>query len=82
MDGYDYAALETKLVELKERYPEKTDASILLEQDIQYDTLVQVMDMVRVVEIVEEDSVVREDLFPDISIGDAPIQPEGAITGG
>ena len=82
VDGYDYDALETKLVELKERYPEKTDASILLEQDIQYDTLVQVMDMVRVVEIVEDDSVVREDLFPDISIGDAPIQPEGAFTGG
>ena len=81
-DGYDYEAVETKLVELKERYPEKTDASILLEQEIQYDTLVQVMDLVRVSETVEEDAVECSDLFPDISIGDAPIQPEGAVTGG
>jgi biopolymer transport protein ExbD len=81
-DGYDYEALEKKLAELKERYPEKTDASILLEQEIEYNTLVQVMDMVRIAETVENDSVVRSDLFPDISIGDAPIQDEGAFTDG
>ena len=72
-DGYDYAALAEKLVQLKERYPTKTDASILLEQDIEYDTLVQVMDRVRVEEEIMEDSIVRNDLFPDISIGDAPV---------
>jgi len=81
-EGYDYAAVETKLAELKERYPDKTDASILLEQDIEYNTLVQVMDMVRVLETIEDDSVVRSDLFPDISIGDAPIQDEEAFTDG
>ncbi len=52
---------------------DKTDVSILLESDISYDTLVQVMDRVRVAEIVEEEGVVRMDLFPDISIGDAPV---------
>jgi len=78
-DGaYDYDALSTKLSELKERYPEKTDASILLESDIEYDTLVQVMDRVRVEEEIQEDSVVRSDLFPDISIGDAPVAAGGA----
>jgi len=78
-DGYDYEAVETKLAELKEKYPTKTDASILLEQDIEYNTLVQVMDMVRVAETIEDDSVVRSDLFPDISIGDAPVvEPGGA----
>jgi len=74
---YDYDALSTKLSQLKKSYPSKTDASILLESDIAYDTLVQVMDRVRVEEEVTEDSVVRNDLFPDISIGDAPVQ-EGA----
>lgn len=73
--GYDYQALSDKLSQLKDRYPEKTDASILLEPDIEYDTLVQVMDRVRVEEEIEEDSVVRNDLFPDISIGDAPVLP-------
>ncbi len=77
-DGYDYDALSTKLSELKKRYPEKSDASILLEQDIPYDTLVQVMDTVRVAEAVEEESVVRSDLFPNISIGDAPVMDGGA----
>jgi len=28
-DGYDYGALRTKLSELKERYPDKSDAAIL-----------------------------------------------------
>ena len=55
-------------------------ASILLEQDIQYDTLVQVMDRVRIVERVDEveQSIKRFDLFPDISIGDAPVNKGGA----
>jgi len=78
VDGYDYEALGTKLSELKGRYPAKTDASILLEQDIAYDTLVQVMDTVRVAVEVDEDAIVRSDLFPDISIGDAPASDEGA----
>jgi biopolymer transport protein ExbD len=72
--GYDYESLSTKLTEIKDRYPEKTDASILLESEIPYDTLVQVMDRVRVAELVEDDGIRRKDLFPDISIGDAPIQ--------
>ena len=72
--GYDFEALSSKLTELKDSYPEKTDAAILLESEISYDTLVQVMDRVRVAELVEEEGVVRRDLFPDISIGDAPIQ--------
>jgi len=78
-EGYDYVALAEKLLELKERYPTKTDAAILLEQDIAYDTLVQVMDTVRVAEEVNEDDGVidRSDLFPDISIGDAPVLDGG-----
>ena len=78
VDGYDYEALRTKLSDLKKRYPKKSDASILLEQDIAYDTVIQVMDTVRVAETVEDDAVVRSDLFPDISIGDAPVLDGGA----
>ncbi|MCJ7589936.1 MAG: biopolymer transporter ExbD [Woeseiaceae bacterium] len=82
-DGYDYDAVGEKLAQLKERYPDKTDASILLEQDIPYDTLVQIMDTVRVsvdIEVNENDvkQLVRTDLFPDISIGDAPVLAGGA----
>ncbi len=76
--GYDYDALSEKLSEIKKGYPEKTDAAILLESDIAYDTLVQVMDKVRIEETIEEESIVRSDLFPDISIGDAPVAGPGA----
>ena len=77
-DGYDYEALSQKLSDIKQGYPEKTDAAILLEAEIAYDTLVQVMDRVRVEEVLDKESVVRTDLFPDISIGDAPVIGEGA----
>ena len=77
-DGYDYDALSGKLSALKKAYPSKTDAAILLESDIPYDTLIQVMDRVRIAEVIEDDSIVRSELFPDISIGDAPIRDGGA----
>lgn len=69
---YDMRSLGKQLRELKSRFPAKRDASILLEDDIAYEVLVQVMDALR------EDSAVRDksgsspELFPDISIGDAP----------
>ena len=72
-DGYDYESLSSKLTEIKDSYPEKTDAAILLESEIAYDTLVQVMDRVRVAELIEDENVTRKNLFPDISIGDAPV---------
>lgn len=79
-DGYDYEALSKKLADIKMRYPEKTDVAILLEAEIPYDTLVQVMDRVRVAVTIDEvnATIDRSDLFPDISIGDAPVSDGGA----
>ena len=77
-NGYDFDALSEKLSEIKKRYPEKTDVAILLESDIVYDTLVQVMDRVRIAQKIEDGAIVRSDLFPDISIGDAPVNGGGA----
>jgi len=74
--GYDLAGLSKALASLKKKFPQKTDASILLERQIQYDHLVAVMDTLRgrQPEVTEddEDKVERITLFPDISIGDAP----------
>ena len=71
-EGYDLAALSEKLQQIKVRHPEKLDASVLLESDIPYDSLVEVMDTVRVAETVENGEIVMGELFPEISIGDAP----------
>src|SRR5579862_284976 len=70
--GYDYDGLTQYLKFVKTKFPDKTDASILLEPDTPYDTLVQVMDRVRVFEAGEGVNTVQAELFPDISIGDAP----------
>lgn len=69
---YDYSSLSELLMQLKARFPEKKNISILLEANIPYDVLVQTMDTVRLVNVVEAASVVQKELFPQISIGDAP----------
>ena len=70
--GYNYDGLTDYLKRVKAKYPEKTDATILLETDTPYDILVQVMDRVRVFETGSGIGTVQAELFPDISIGDAP----------
>jgi biopolymer transport protein ExbD len=68
---YDLAGLSDYLQLVKSKYPDKTDATILLEQDIQYETLVKVMDTVRVFQVPGSQWDMAE-LFPDVSVGDAP----------
>jgi len=70
--GYDYDGLTDYLKRIKNKFPEKTDATILLESDTPYDILVQVMDRVRVFEVSQGLNTVQAELFPDVSIGDAP----------
>ncbi len=72
--GYDYKTLSLALQGIKERFPDKTQATILSEPNTPYDILVQVMDTVRVVSSATGGSVSRYELFPDISIGDAPVR--------
>ena len=71
--GHDYAALSELLQQIKARFPERQDATLLLEPDTPYDTMVQVMDSVRVARVVQAGSLQTAELFPDISIGDAPV---------
>ena len=75
-DDYRLDELTAYLSQVKDRFPEKTDATLLLEADISYDVLVAVMDRMRLTERMTEGAdsrLVRVDLFPDISIGDAPV---------
>jgi biopolymer transport protein ExbD len=70
-DAYDLQGLSEYLQLVKSKYPEKTDATILLEPEIKYDTLVKVMDTVRVFQVPGSQWDMAE-LFPDVSVGDAP----------
>lgn len=73
-DQYDMEMLTEMLMRLKAKFPEKEDATVLMEPEIEYDYLIQIMDAVRGAEVQVEGSEKMEKmlLFPDISIGDAP----------
>jgi biopolymer transport protein ExbD len=74
-DGeYDLDTLSEYIVELKREYPEHEEASVLMESHIPYDYLIQVMDIVRSIEVPTdvEDQVELVALFTEISVGDAP----------
>ncbi len=57
---------------IKSQFPQMSDATILSSPNTTYDTLVQVMDTVRIYQLPVA-PFSKAELFPDISIGDAPI---------
>ena len=73
-DEYDLESLSELIVELKREYPQQEAASVLMEAHIPYDYLIQVMDIVRAIEVPTgvEDEVELYALFTEISVGDAP----------
>ena len=85
-DEFDLETLSDYIVDLKQQYPEQEAASVLMEAQIPYDYLIQVMDIVRSVEVPLEPEEGAEGaegeeleqqfelvaLFSEISVGDAP----------
>ena len=73
-DKYDLEMLSKMLTRLKAQYPEKEDATVLVEPDIPYDYLIQIMDAIRGADVREEGSgeMTKIALFPKVAIGDAP----------
>lgn len=68
----DWNGFTDILVEIKTRFPEEQSITLLLEPKINYKTLIQVMDRVRQADVLEFTNVVTVELFPNVSIGDAP----------
>ena len=79
-EEYDLNMLSSLMLSLKRDHPAANAASVLLEPEIEYDHLIQVMDVVRSVDIPGDADAEAEGearptrmaLFADISIGDAP----------
>ena len=69
--GYDLDGLSEYMRRVKATYPQMTDATVLPGPNVSYDTLVQVMDTVRVYQLPVA-PFSKAELFPDIAIGDAP----------
>ncbi|MBY0402156.1 biopolymer transporter ExbD [Myxococcota bacterium] len=75
IDGaYDLATLSSMVMALKQEYPDSNDASVLLEPKIEYDHLIQVMDVVR-------SAAVPRDRVAGTEAGGMPTaEPAGAKT--
>mgnify|MGYP000131902703 FL=1 len=72
-DGiHDFAMLGKVMQEIKSRIPEKKDITVMAKKKTSYQTLVSVMDKVRSFKTVVAGSVVHAELFPEVSIADAP----------
>jgi biopolymer transport protein ExbD len=73
-DEFDLPALSELMLDLKQEYPEQNAASVLMEAQIPYDYLIQIMDVVRAAEVEAgtEGQYELVALFADISVGDAP----------
>lgn len=71
-EGQDFANLRQVLRQIKTRVPDKTDVVLEVGPDIDYQTLVTAMDTVRSYPAVVAASVVEGELFPDVSLMDAP----------
>ena len=75
--GLDLATLQTLLIQVKSRFPDKLDATLLAEPNTSYDTVVHVMDAMRSGKTANGGAtVVEAELFPTISIGDAPVRAQ------
>lgn len=68
----DYEQLAAVLREVKRRVPDKRDATLLLAADVDYQTLVFVMDRVRGYATVQDGQRITAELFPVLSLGDTP----------
>ena len=69
--GQAYSRLSELLQRIKSRMPDKTDVILEVGPDVDYQTLVSVMDTVRSYQAVVAASVVEAELFPDVSLMDA-----------
>jgi biopolymer transport protein ExbD len=72
--GHDLYSLAALMVQLKAKFPDKREASVLAEPETPYDTIVQVMDAMRMANTAKDGHVVKAELFPSISLGDAPVR--------
>ncbi len=71
---YDTQKLSEYLWQFKQVYTEKQDVNILLEPDIEYEAMIQVMDAVKIAVIKKEgqEKGMQVVMFPQVSLGDAP----------
>ncbi len=76
----NWKAFTDVLIEIKSRFPREQGIALLLDKAVTYKTMIEVMDKVRSADVVRMAAVETVELFPNVSIGDAPEEaaPAGA----
>lgn len=78
LDGHhNLQGLNEYLQRVKATFPDQITATLLLESDVDYEVMIQVMDAVRTYKVAAASGFMRAELFPEISIGDAPALAQG-----
>jgi biopolymer transport protein ExbD len=72
--GHDFKALGAAMLQIKARFPQAQEAALLSEEQTPYNDVVQTMEAVRSSVSAQGAKVVRSELFPRISLGDAPVR--------
>lgn len=70
---HDFATLHEKLKQIKLSYPQSTQITLLLDPNVKYEALIGAMDAARSDDPSANGKGPKRDLFPDVSIGDAPV---------
>jgi len=80
-DGLELQHLSDLLQQIKARFPNKSDITMLLEAEIPYQRLVDVVDTLRVARIKRNGEHIQAELFPVISIRDAVTEAPKTLRG-
>ncbi|MCP4430332.1 MAG: biopolymer transporter ExbD [Gammaproteobacteria bacterium] len=68
----DWNSFTNLLVEIKTRFPDEKNITLLIDKQVSYKTIIAAMDRVSSAEIVNVSELEVVELFPNISMGDAP----------
>jgi biopolymer transport protein ExbD len=87
IEDYDFTALRNKLVEIKTsmlsgEIKDSRSATILYESNVNYEVIVRIMDTVRAKPSVRSGYAVQVELFPSLSVGDAPPKADDRLGAG
>lgn len=68
---HDFSGAHQFLKKIKQQFPDVTGISLLLEDNVEYDVLIQAMDTVRLQNSLINGQLIKTELFPDMAIGSA-----------
>jgi biopolymer transport protein ExbD len=71
-DSIDWPQVREVLLAIKQKFPDETAVTLLLDPAVPYKRLIEVMDHVRSMEVVNVTTLQEVELFPTVAIGQAP----------